>query len=195
MGIPRGGRRAQIGLRSTGNSRGPSTLEYAEQNTRRVAVTDSDSVEGVVGGRGDWNTSVNTAAIHHGLIVTSPKTLESGLEKEVGETIVMCGFQRGERASTPGLGRASTRQYSPSQPQPLLNRAPCGHFPDIFPLEAPTAVGCIACSLPNTHKYSSDFSISQLTGKSRKQPGFHWGKFCRLTTLVSVPHLRTVQLV
>lgn len=125
MGIPRGGRRAQIGLRSTGDSRGPSTLEYAGQNNRRVAVTVSDFVEGVVGGRGGWNTSVNTAAIH-GFIATSPETLESGLEKEVGETIVVCGFQRGDRASIPGLGKASTRQYSPSKQQTLLNRAPCG---------------------------------------------------------------------
>lgn len=106
----------EIGLRSTGDSRGPSTLEYAGQNTRRVAVTVSDFVEGVVGVReGGWNTSVNTAAIH-GLIETSSETLESGLEKEVGETIVLCGFQRGDRASTPALGRASTRHYSPSQP-------------------------------------------------------------------------------
>lgn len=47
-----GDRRAQIGQRSTGDSRGPSTLEYAGQNTRRVAVTVSDFVGGVVGGRG-----------------------------------------------------------------------------------------------------------------------------------------------
>lgn len=95
-----GGRRAQIGLRSsTGDSSGPSTFEYAGQNTRRVAVTVSDFVEGVVGVRGGaWNTSVNSAAIHRGLIVTSPETPESGLEKEVGETIVLCGFQRGDRA-------------------------------------------------------------------------------------------------
>lgn len=97
---------------------------------------------GCRGGGGGWNTSVNTAATHHGLIVTSPETLESGLEKEVGETIVLCGFQRGDWDSNPGSGMASTRQYSPTQPQPLLSRAPCGHFPDIFPLEAPTAVGC-----------------------------------------------------
>lgn len=120
-----GGRTAQIGLRSsTGDSRGLSTLEYARQNTRRVAVTFSDFVEGV----GLEYLTVNTAAIHHGLIVTSPETLVSGLKKEVGETIVLCGFQRGDRASTPGLGRASTRQYSPSQPQPMLNRAACEHF-------------------------------------------------------------------
>lgn len=170
MGIPRGGRRAQIGLRLTGDSRGPSTLEYAGQNTRRVAVTVSDLVEGV----GLEYLAVNAAAIHHGLYVTSPETLESGLEKEVGETIVLCGFQGGDRVSTPGLGRTSTRHYSPSQPQPLLNRAPCGHFPDIFPL---------------TPKSTAVFSLYP-----SNQPGSHWDKFCSLTTLVSVPHLRTVQL-
>lgn len=44
-----------------------------------------------------------------------------------GEKIFLCassGFQRGDLVSTPGPGRASTRRYSPYQPQPEQSR-PC----------------------------------------------------------------------
>lgn len=73
-----------------------------------------------------WN--VNVLNSYCTLLVVSdknweiPEVIVVRSMKEEGEMIVLCascGLQRGDRISIPGLGRKSTRRYSPSSLQPL----------------------------------------------------------------------------
>lgn len=63
---------------------------------------------------------------HHGLIVKFPETWESGLGTKGKETTTVlcavCGFQRGDRDSTPGSGRAPTHRNFPCQSKPVHSR-------------------------------------------------------------------------
>lgn len=60
-----------------------------------------------------WNRS------HHGILVKSPGTQESGLGNKLGEKIVLCarcGFQRADRVSTLRVGDSVNPASFPCQP-------------------------------------------------------------------------------
>lgn len=129
-------------------------------------------------------------------------TVELGLGKKDGETIVLCAFQswrlsrvppRGERVSTPGPGRVPTRTYFPCQPQRArgqnFQRATLA-LPGTFPLQTPVTVDnrwvyCwISWILCAKEEYIEVFLFPSLNfnsldnlGKYLNQPGLHCGNF------------------